>query len=69
MWIIPDSAAKWISLQILYQINVKHDQNLISDVHSIVKEPAPPLHKALIMMYNHRWSFRGTVRDSDHALH
>ena len=29
----------------------------ISDIHSIVKEPAPPLHKALIMMYNHRWSF------------
>ena len=42
---------------------------VISDVHSIAEEPAPPFHKALIMMYNHRWSFRGTVRDSDHALH
>ena len=42
---------------------------VISDVHSIVEEPAPPFHKALIIMYNHRWSFCGTVRDYDHALH
>ena len=42
---------------------------VISDVHSIVEEPAPPFHKALIMMYNHIWSFCGTVRDYDHALH